>query len=73
VSLPLTRRQTWQNVTVREDCKKFEMYRKGNGIRKKRHQPAFVFGLSVLGEKLPTAEFILNDFGRNFLLEIERK
>jgi hypothetical protein len=33
------------------------MYRKGKGIRKKRHLAAFVFVPSVFGEKFPTAKF----------------
>jgi hypothetical protein len=50
-AVSLTGRQTWQNVTVREDCKEFKMYRKGKEIRKKRHLAAFVFVPSVFGEK----------------------
>jgi hypothetical protein len=34
-----------------------KMYRKGKDIRKNRHLAAFVFVLSVFGEKFPTAEF----------------
>jgi hypothetical protein len=56
-AVSLTSRQTWQNETVREDCKEFKMYRKGKDIRKKRHLAAFVFVPSVFGEKFPTAEF----------------
>jgi hypothetical protein len=56
-AVSLTSRQTCQNVTVREDCKDFKMYRKGKDIRKKRHLAAFVFVPSVFGEKFPTAEF----------------
>jgi hypothetical protein len=53
---------------VREDCKEFKMNRKGDDIRKKRHLAAFVFVPSVFGEKFPNS-CILNDIGRNFLLE----
>ncbi len=53
------------------------MYRKGKGIRKKRHQnfklpnlcgnlAAFVFVPSVFGEKFPTAEFWLKILMRTF-------
>jgi hypothetical protein len=44
-------------LTVREDCKEFKIYRKGEDIRKKRQLAAFVFFPSVSGEKFPTAEF----------------
>jgi hypothetical protein len=44
-------------LTVREDCKQFKMYRKGKGIRKKKHLVAVVFVPSVFGQKFPTAEF----------------
>ncbi len=33
-----------------EDCKELKMYRKGKGIRKKRHLDAFDFVFSVFGE-----------------------
>jgi hypothetical protein len=33
------------------------MYRKGNDIRKMRYLAAFVFVLSVFGEKFPAAVF----------------
>jgi hypothetical protein len=49
------------------------MYRKGKGIRKRDIYLLLSLFLHVFGEKFPTAEFILNDFGRNFLLEIEGK
>jgi hypothetical protein len=42
---------------VREDCKEFKMYRKGKGIRKKKHLAACEFVPSVFGENFPTAEF----------------
>jgi hypothetical protein len=56
-AVPLTSRQTWQNVNSREYCKEFKMYRRGKDIRKKRHLTALVFVPSVFGEKFPTAEF----------------
>jgi hypothetical protein len=56
-AVSLTNRQTWNNRTVREDCKEFRMYRKGKDIVKERHLPAFVFVPSVFWEKFPTAEF----------------
>jgi hypothetical protein len=34
-AVSLTSKQTWQNVNRREDCKEFEMYRKGKDIRKR--------------------------------------
>jgi hypothetical protein len=33
------------------------MYRKGKGIRKRRHLAAFVFVPSGFGEKFPASEF----------------
>jgi hypothetical protein len=56
-AVSLTGRQTWQNVNSKRRCKELKMYRKGKAIRKKRHLAAFVFVLSVFGEKFPTAEF----------------
>jgi hypothetical protein len=31
-AVSLTSRQTWKNITVREDCKEFKMHRKGKDI-----------------------------------------
>ncbi len=52
-AVPLTSRQTWQNVNSGEDCKEFKMYRKGKDIR---HLAVSVSVPSVFGEKFPTAE-----------------
>jgi hypothetical protein len=49
-AVSLAKRQTWQNVTIREGCKKFEMYRKGKGTRKKRHLPALLSLFLLWGE-----------------------
>jgi hypothetical protein len=48
-AVPLTGRQTWQNVNSKRRGKELKMYRKGKDIRKKRHLAAFVFVLSVFG------------------------
>jgi hypothetical protein len=59
-------------LTVREDWKKFKMYRKGKDIRKKRHLAAFVFVPSVFWGEVSNS-WILNDIGRNFLVGIRKK
>jgi hypothetical protein len=50
----LTSRQIWQNVNSKRRLQRFQNLQDG-----KRHQKiaAFVFVLSVFGEKFPTAEF----------------
>jgi hypothetical protein len=44
-------------TAVRENCKEYQMYRKGKDIRKMRQLAVFVFVPSLCGEKFPTAEF----------------
>jgi hypothetical protein len=51
-----TGRLTWQNVTVREDCKELQMYRREK-TSEKETSSSFVFFPFVFGEKFPTAEF----------------
>jgi hypothetical protein len=56
-AVSLTSRQTWQNVNRKRRFQRIQNVQEGKRHQKKKHLAAFVFVLSVFGEKFPTAEF----------------
>jgi hypothetical protein len=56
-AVSLTSRQTWQDVNSKRRLQRIQNVQEGKRHQKKRHLAAFVFILSVFGEKFPTAEF----------------